>query len=251
VHRTEGRFVDGEALFAALAGLGRVEFALERAGALGQLAEQLRRDGEQIAAGQLDDFVGVTEACAHHLGLMAVLFEVVVNARHRHDAGVFRGRVGVAPRLLLVPIENAPDEGRNQRDAGVGAGNGLVQPEEQRQVAVNALALELLGRANALPGGGDFDENAVARHVRRLVKLDETVRLGDGLVGVEREARIDLGRDPTGDDFEDLPAEGDRQPVHRFVDHLFGLGAGRRVALRVGEGALDHRVVGGHLRGRR
>jgi hypothetical protein len=62
--------------------------------------------------------------------------------------------------VLLVPVEDAADEGRDEGDLGLGAGDGLVQAEEQGQVAVDALLLEDLGGLDALPGGGDLDEDA-------------------------------------------------------------------------------------------
>ena len=72
------------------------------------------------------------------------------------------GALIVLARVLLVPVENAADEGRDERDARFGAGDRLVQAEEQRQVAVDAFLLEHLGGADAFPGGGDLDQDAVA-----------------------------------------------------------------------------------------
>ena len=71
--------------------------------------------------------------------------------------------------VLLVPVEDASDEGRNERDAGVGRRDGLVQAEEQRKVAVDAFLLKDFGGADALPGGGDLDQDAVAADARMVV----------------------------------------------------------------------------------
>ena len=49
-----------------------------------ELGEQVRRDRQQVAAGELDDLAEVAEARAHDLGLVAVLLVVVVDLRHRH-----------------------------------------------------------------------------------------------------------------------------------------------------------------------
>ena len=63
---------------------------LARQVALGgfELGEKLRRDGEQIAAGELGDFADVAEAGAHDDGLVAEFLEVVVDARDRLHAGI-------------------------------------------------------------------------------------------------------------------------------------------------------------------
>ncbi len=63
-----------------------------------------------------------------------------------------RPRLVVLAGVLLVPVENAPDEGRNQRHARLGAGDRLMQPKEQCQVAVNAFLLQNLGSLDAFPG---------------------------------------------------------------------------------------------------
>ena len=45
------------------------------------------------------------------------------------------------------------------------------------------------------------------------VHADQLAGLGNGCLGVEAEAGIDLGRDATGNDLEDLAAEGDEELV--------------------------------------
>ena len=49
---------------------------------------------------------------------------------------------------------------------------------------------------------------------RLLVHADQLAGLGQGALGVEAEAGIDLGGDPAGNDLEDLAAEGDEELVH-------------------------------------
>lgn len=41
----------------------------------------------------------------------------------------------------MLPVENAPDEGRDECNAGLGAGHGLTEREQQRQVAVDPTIL--------------------------------------------------------------------------------------------------------------
>src|SRR5437588_736956 len=82
-----------------------------------------------------------------------------------------------------------------------------AKAEKQGQVAVDALFLELLGRADALPGRGDLDQDTLAIDALFLVEIDQVTSLAQGRLGVERESSVNLGRDPSGDDLEDLLAE--------------------------------------------
>ena len=83
---------------------------------------------------------------------------------------------------------------------------------------MNAFFLQLLGRADALPGRGDLDQDPLAVDSLGLVEVDQVMGLADGRLGVEGEPGIDLGRDPAGDDLEDLLAETDRQLVGAGLD---------------------------------
>ena len=91
---------------------------------------------------------------------------------------------------------------------------------------MDALLLELLGRLDALPRGGDLDEHALARDPGLLVEPDQLARLVDRGRRVVREARVDLGRDAARHDLEDVQAELDRQPIDREVDDLRFVAAG-------------------------
>jgi len=54
------------------------------------------------------------------------------------------------------------DEGGDELHAGLGAGDGLGEGEEQREVAVDAFFFQFLRCADAFPCGGNFDEDAIA-----------------------------------------------------------------------------------------
>src|ERR1035441_434643 len=90
--------------------------------------------GEQVAAREFGDFADVAEAGSHHHRLVAEMFVVVVDGGDGLNARVVRAGVVLA-RVLLVPIENAADERRDQRDLRLRRRNCLVQAEEQGQVA--------------------------------------------------------------------------------------------------------------------
>ena len=153
-----------------------------------------------------------------------------------------------------MPVENAPDEGRNEEGARIGGGDRLGEREHERHVAVDSLALELVGGFHAFPGRGELDENAVVADPSLLVGGDEGLGLGDHRLGVEREIGVHFGRHPAGDDGGQFRAEVDRDPVGhlgerglmlappldglidqpRVVRHLRGLEDQRRVGGRVG-----------------
>ncbi len=82
--------------------------------------------------------------------LVAEFLVVVVDLGHGVDAGIVGGSVVLAG-VLLVPVEDAADERRDQGDLGLGAGDRLVQAEEQRQIAVDALFFEDPRRPGCLP----------------------------------------------------------------------------------------------------
>lgn len=102
------------------------------------------------------------------------------------------------------------DEGRDERNARLSAGNSLAEAEEKGKVAVNAVVtLELARSLNALPGGGDLDQYTLALDADRLVEGDELFGLLLRALLVEGQAGVDLGRDTAGNDLEDLLAELD------------------------------------------
>src|SRR6202030_2601285 len=80
--------------------------------------------------------------------------------------------------------------------------------EEERHVAVDALLLENLRGFDALPRGGQLDENAIARNAGLVVQSDDCAGFGYGLVDIVGEAGVDLGGDTAGDDLEYLETEG-------------------------------------------
>ena len=158
----------------------------------------------------------------------------VVNLGNRLDARVLgAGVVGVGV-LLLVPVEDAADKGRDEGDAGLGARDGLLEAEQEGEVAVDALLLEVTGGLDTLPGRGDLDQDALLGDADLLVESDELLglwedkhvessgnccsggcsargcaHLGLGRLLVERESGVNLGRDAAGNDVEDLLAELD------------------------------------------
>ncbi len=54
-----------------------------------------------------------------------MLLVVIVDLGHRHDTRVLLARVGRATGGLLVPVEDAADERRDERHLGLGARDRL------------------------------------------------------------------------------------------------------------------------------
>ena len=170
---------------------------------------------------------------------MAEFLVVVVDGGDGEDAGVFVGGV-----VLFVgglePVEDAADEWGDEFHAGVGAGDGLGKREEEREVAVDAVLLELAGGLDAFPCGSNLDEDAVPGEAFFFVHADELARLGDGAVGIEGEAGIDFRGDATGDDAEDFASEEDEDAVDDAFDEL--ISAEWAVAV-FRDGLIDERAV--------
>jgi len=113
----------------------------------------------------------------------------------------------------------------------------LAKGEEKGQVAVDTLdSLQVLGSLDALPGGGDLDENAVLVDTGLLVEADDLLCLGDGSLLVEGETSIDLSGDATRDDLEDLNTKIDEKLVQsRLGLGLNGAMGGSRLEMGVGD----------------
>jgi len=78
---------------------------------------------------------------------------------------------------------------------------------------MDAFFFQHLGGADALPGGGNLDEHALAADANLVVLRDDAASLGDGAGGVIREASVHFRRDAPWDDGQNLFAEGDGQPL--------------------------------------
>src|SRR5579863_1302656 len=117
--------------------VGRRQFALERALVARKLVEKLRRYGQAVAAGERFDLPGIAERGAHHHGLETIRLVIGVDLAHRRDAWIGHRRGGAAATLDM-PIEYAPDEGRDKKGAGVRAGDRLSERKDQRHIAIDA-----------------------------------------------------------------------------------------------------------------
>ena len=109
-HLLEALGIDAQFLQLA-AGVAAIELAHQGSFLVAELIEEFGGNRQQITAGQLDDFVKIAEAGSHHLGCVAVLFEVVEDLGDRHHAGIFRPWIAIAAGVFLVPIKNPANEG--------------------------------------------------------------------------------------------------------------------------------------------
>jgi len=133
--------------------------------------EATYRNSEVVAASELGNLTSVTERGTHDDGLVAELLVVVVDALDGGDTGILLLSVLLLGRGL-VPVEDTSDEGGDEEGASLGGGDGLNEGEHEGEVAVYAVvALEDLGGLDALPGGGNLDEDTVLGDALLLVKL--------------------------------------------------------------------------------
>ena len=168
---------------AFLGGEGGVKLLWDRGGRVFQVGKPVRADGEKVAAGQLSDLADVAERGAHDLRVVAVLFVVVEDGADGSNARI--RVVCVEARLLLVPVEDTPDEGGDEPHVHLGARDGLAETEEERQVAVDAFLFENLGGLDAFPRGTQLDQDALLRDASSFVQLNELVSFLDGAFDIE------------------------------------------------------------------
>ena len=154
-----------------------------------------------------------------------------------------------AARVLLVPVEDAAHERGDQRDAVLGAGDGLVQAEQQGQVAVDAFLLQHGSGLDAFPGGGDLDEDALLGDAGRVILGDDLAGLLDRALGIEGQAGINLGGDAARDDVQDLQAEGYGQAVECQGHHFRRRSLGTQGGARALQGVFDDGLVLRHQSG--
>ena len=170
-----------------------------------------------------------------------MLFEVVIDIAHRFHPRIFLHHVRIQRLTRLIPVINTPDERGDQIDPGFGAGPGLGEGKQQRQVAVDAFFFQRLGGADPLPGGCQFDQDPRLINAHLLIQRHQMARLLDALLPVEGEPGVHLGGDPARNAFEDLRAKIDRQLI-AGVSHLRFTAAS--LLFRPGDGVVNESAIG-------
>ena len=116
----------------------------------------------------------VTERGTHNDGLVSVLLVVVVDRADRLNTRVLLVLVSGSGLVLLVPVQDAADEGRDESNTSLGTSNSLAETEQEGEVAVDlVVTLEFTGSLDTLPGGGDLDQDAFLGDSDGLVELDQ------------------------------------------------------------------------------
>ena len=237
-------FTPGLSGFAFGFGGDFVEDFRYRSGILGELVEEVRGDGQEVATAEGLDLAAITEGGTHDFGLDAVPLVIGKDPADGLHAGVIGtgggGFVPIGTLRLLVPIVDATHERRDELDLGIGTGGGLREGEEQGQVAADAFFFEFSGSLDAFPGRSHLHENAFLGDAGCLIESDELAGLGDCGGLIERQAGIDFGRDAAGDNLEDFRAEGDEEGIDGGLHALALVILGR---------LLEEGLVFGHLDG--
>lgn len=119
----------------------------------------------------------VPEASTHDDGLVTVLLVVVEDLLDADNTGVFVA-FEVLSGSLLVPVQDAADEGGDKGDVRLGASDGLGKAEEEGEVAVDAVVtFEFASSLDTLPCGRDLDQDAVLLDADGLVESDKLLGL--------------------------------------------------------------------------
>ena len=182
-----GHFQDG----ISLSGSDSVQLLGHRGRGLLEFIKQCRGDGQKVDAGKRFNLASlhglvsispdkkpeishITERSAHDDGLVTVLLVVVEDFFDRLHTGVLIALVRFSGLVLLVPVEDAADERRDEGDAGFCAGDGLGETEEESEVTVDVmLALELTSGLDSLPRRCNFDKDTLLLDTDGLVEGDE------------------------------------------------------------------------------
>jgi hypothetical protein len=108
-------------------------------------------NSQVITAGKLSDLTNVSKRSAHDNGLVPKLFVVVEDGFDAGNTWVLL--LGVV--LLcggLVPVENTPDERRDEEGTGFSSADGLGKGENEGQITVDAVViLKDTGGLDTLP----------------------------------------------------------------------------------------------------
>ena len=135
-------------------------------------ARGTHRNSQIITSGQLRDLTNVSEASAHHNGLVSELLVVIEYLLNALDSRVILGAVLLLVRCL-VPVQNTANERRNQESTSLGCGNGLGEGEHESQVAVHTvLRLQDMGCLNTLPCRSELDEDTRLIDANVFVELE-------------------------------------------------------------------------------
>ncbi|MNF85268.1 hypothetical protein D3C84_676560 [compost metagenome] len=190
------------------------------------MVEQFGADGQAVTAGQLFDLADIAETGAHDHGLVVIGLVVVVDARDRLHARIFRAHI-VSASGFLVPVVDAPHERRNQEHPGVGTGHGLGKGKQQGQVGLDAFALQFFRRTNTFPGRRQLDQHAITANTGLFVQVNQLLGLGQRGFFIKGQARIHLGGNPPRNHLQDTAAHGHGKTItgqaHIAVAALHGL----------------------------
>jgi len=136
----------------------------------------------------------VTERGPHDDGPVSVLLVVIVNRGDGPNTRVFIVLVSRSGLVLLVPVQNATDEGRDEGDTGFGTSNSLPETEQEGEVTVDlVVTLEFASSLDTLPAGSNLDENTFLGDPNRLVELDQVLGLYQGTAHVRNPSERKIG----------------------------------------------------------
>jgi hypothetical protein len=103
-----------------------------------------------------------------------MLLVIIEDLLHAFHTGVVIPFPSLLLFVRLIPVKDTADEGGYEGHTCLRACDGLGEPEEEGEVAVDlVIALELACGLDAFPSGGDFDQDAVFWDANRGVEGNE------------------------------------------------------------------------------
>ncbi|MPN48117.1 hypothetical protein SDC9_195721 [bioreactor metagenome] len=93
----------------------------------------------------------------------------------------------------------------------------MCHRKQQGEVTTDSFLFYNFGRLNAFPGRSKLDQHPFTRDAYRLVKGNYFAGFAHGALGIEGQTGIHLGGNTSGNNFEYLKSEVNRQFVHGFA----------------------------------
>lgn len=136
----------------------------------------------------------VTERSTHDDSPVSVLLVVIEDLADGLNTRILLVLVSGSGLVLLVPVQNTADEGRDEGDTGLSTSHSLAKAEQESEIAVDlVVAFEFTASLDTLPGGSDLDENAFLADADGLVELDQVSGLCRGTCHVGNLSEREIG----------------------------------------------------------
>mmetsp|Transcript_18699 Transcript_18699/g.37827 ORF Transcript_18699/g.37827 Transcript_18699/m.37827 type:complete len:349 (+) Transcript_18699:63-1109(+) len=223
-----------------------------------QRIQQRRRNGHFIHSCQRQNLIDITPRYPytsrrtprrrHANCIVSELAKISVHSLYCQNSRIGIGSVTLFSTLLLMPIQYSPRKGRNEIRTSLSSCRRLQKAKYQGDIALNSLLLQNPCRLNSLPSPGQLDQNPLPAHPHFLIHGNDRPGPPHTPFGIVTQSNIHLGRNPPGNERNELLSQIHRQTVHRHLQRILGHGAPilrTRLGLCVAHRLLHHGLVAG------